>query len=100
MKAFFSNLFARLTGWVKKLLSEDNGNPSSIRLVMFGWHLAAMLVWIVVSFAHMEMAHVNQGILAVLALVSGTKVAQKIWAEAASGLLTSPAGSEPLHVRS
>ena len=77
MKAFLKNLFSRLTAWVHGMFSQDNGIPSSVRVLMFGWHTPAILVWTGLSIYHGKMEDVPNGLGFLLGGLTGFKVGQK-----------------------
>ena len=77
MKALFAKLWSALGPWLHKVLSQDNGTPSSIRLAMVGWNLAVILVWLILCACHREMVDIKPGVLEALAIANGAKVVQK-----------------------
>ena len=77
MKAFLKSLFPRLLAWMHKLLSEDNGNPSSMRFVMVGWHALVAVVWAVLSIHSGVMVPIEQSIVETLGMTIAGKFGQK-----------------------
>ena len=77
MKALFLKLWAKLGPWVHRLLSEDNGNPSSMRLIMVGWHGIVALVWATLSIHGGTMVPLDPSIVETLGMTIAGKFGQK-----------------------
>ncbi len=70
-------LLQKLWPWLHRCCSENNGMPSSSRVLMFGWHGLVAVVWLVDSAVHHRMAGIEGTVLAFLGMVSGAKVINK-----------------------
>ena len=93
MKAFLSNLLGRLPAWLHKLLSEDNGNPSSMRLVMVAWHVTVGAVWAFLCVHSGMMVPLDASIVQTLGMTLAAKFGQKFTeAKAPAPASLTPAG--------
>jgi hypothetical protein len=61
-----------------QFLQEDNGRPSSTRLVMVLLHVAIISVWTTLSIKSGHMVELDPGILIALGISSAQKITQKI----------------------
>ena len=77
MKALALKLWARLGPWLRGVLSENNGTPSSSRVLMLGWHVLVAGVWLADCWIHRHMAAIDNTVLVLLGIVGGQKVANK-----------------------
>ena len=77
MKAFLFGLIGRLSPWLHRVLSENNGNPSCSRLTMFGWNALVAAVWLVDCVIHRHMVGIDGSVLAALGIANGTKLGNK-----------------------
>jgi len=59
------------------LLSEDNGNTSSTRIIMFAWMLGILLIWSVNSIKTGVISDLPDNVLICMGIIMGAKVAQK-----------------------
>ena len=63
--------------WLQKVLSQDNGVPSSVRLVLLGWNAVVIIVWLTLCACRHTMVDIQPGVLEALAIANGAKVVQK-----------------------
>ena len=77
MKALFGKLWSALGPWLRNVLSEAGGAPSSVRLVMFGWNLAVLVVWLTLCIYYHGMVKIDESVLGVLAIANGGKIVQR-----------------------
>ena len=66
---------------MSNFLNDPDGNNSSVRLLMFLWSLAIMVVWVVVCVRRDEITDIPVGVGSVLALTLTAKVVQSVFGE-------------------
>jgi hypothetical protein len=60
-----------------EFLQDDNGDLSSIRLVLVLWAVGVFVAWAIASCSHRQLAPVPESVAAILGVLSGGKVLQR-----------------------
>ena len=77
MTPLLASLGNRLAAWLRRVLSEDNGNPSSVRLVLVGWHVLVGVVWAYLCVRAGKMVPLDASVVQTLAMTLAAKFGQK-----------------------
>lgn len=77
MMPLLSHLGNRFAAWIRAVLCEDNGNPSSMRVVLMLWHASVCAVWTGLSVYRREIVPIHDSVLALLGGLTGMKLGQK-----------------------